>query len=351
MATPDWSKVLDLQQASTNLRHEFVGDWHRDPWDWPELRYVASKNQDLVAQNCESDGIRQVFPIDVPKENWGSRPAVVLDIVDRITYQALVDRLSIDLIAALPNEVFGWRLPARSPKRGTYSTNKNQWDLYRDHLSTLAGLYPVALKTDIVSFFASMSLAVVEDELAARAPGGSVADRLASFLQGFSTVPERSGIPQRSLASSVIANTILGPIDDVLAHTSHPLPGRARKGLKYRSFARWMDDMWLFGHDAGQARAAQIELQHAAQSRGLALNSAKTELLEGAAVAEQAREVEHSAVDDALIFSSNQRPLEELIEKILVSPDTANRTSVKFAARRMRDFSGVLGSKRSPSRY
>ena len=36
MATIDWSKALDLVQADRNVRTEFRGDWHQDPWGWPE---------------------------------------------------------------------------------------------------------------------------------------------------------------------------------------------------------------------------------------------------------------------------------------------------------------------------
>ena len=72
-----------------------------------------------------------------------------------------------------------------------------------------------------------------------------------------------------------------------------------------------MDDIWLFGYDPAA-------------------------VLEGKAVAEQAREVEHSAVDDALAGDPDFGPLEALIDKIIDKPEKASRTSMKFAAVRMR---------------
>lgn len=98
-----------------------------------------------------------------------------------------------------------------------------------------------------------------------------------------------------------------------------------------------MDDMWLFGDDPAQMRRAQTELQDAARALGMNINSAKTALLEGDAVAEKALEIEHSAVDDALDNRQDKAPLEELIDKLLENPDTASRTSLKFAATRMRE--------------
>lgn len=99
---------------------------------------------------------------------------------------------------------------------------------------------------------------------------------------------------------------------------------------------RWMDDMWLFGKDVSAMRRAQIELQSAAQSIGLHLNSAKTEVYEGADVSACAMNIEHSAIDDALGASSkDEKPLEEMIDKILSDPEKASRTTVKFAVNRM----------------
>ena len=72
-----------------------------------------------------------------------------------------------------------------------------------------------------------------------------------------------------------------------------------------------MDDMWLFGRDPASMRKAQLELQHAARSLGLNINSAKTEVLEGDDVADCAMEIEHSAVDSALSAPSDEGPLED----------------------------------------
>jgi hypothetical protein len=84
-------------------------------------------------------------------------------------------------------------------------------------------------------------------------------------------------------------------------------------------------------------RHAQVELQNGARSLGLHINTAKTDVLEGPAVAEEALEIEHSAVDDALDNKDDSAPLEELIDRLLEQPDKASRTSLRFVAKRMRD--------------
>lgn len=338
MPSVDWSKALDLRLAVANVRSEFPGDWHRDPWGWPELGFMEKHAPAVVFDNCAGHGSRRVALLDVPKENWGSRPAMVLDIVDRLMYQAIIDRLSTQLIGDLSPSVFGWRLPPKDPKVGGYSHNDIQWDGYRTHLAVLCAFRSVALRSDLVSFFASIPLDVVRDAVDDRTSKSAVTTRLYSFLEGIDLVPERSGLPQRSIASAVLANMVLRPIDDLLDHYADTvkvsfLPAA---GSKRRTFARWMDDIWLFLEDPSTARRAQVDLQNAAQGIGLHLNSAKTDVVEGDDVAEQAMEIEHSAVDGAL-DQDDAKPLEELIDKVLDDPEHANRTTIKFMSKRIRD--------------
>jgi len=334
----DWFNALDFTQAQTNLGYEAHGDWHRDPWGWPEIKFLLDGGKEIVRDYCNLNLANELALLDVPKENWGTRPAVVLNPVDRLVYQALVDTLSVDIAGELSPNAFGWRLPARTPKKGQYSQNKRQWEGYRGHLILLSTLYPVALKTDIVSCFASMPLDVIQAELESRTPSNHPSKRLLEFLGAFDSAPHRSGLPQRSIASALIANMVMMTLDGVLEHHATALPKIMKRGVQYHSFARWMDDMWLFVRDAGRARRAQIELQQAVESVGLNLNAAKTEVLEDGKALEETQEIEHSAVDSALSLKvSDHAPLEELIDRIIDSPEKTSRTTIKFAASRMQE--------------
>lgn len=340
MAKIDWLGALDLKQAVENIRVEVPGDWYQDPWGWPELGFFLDKKPGFVVENLNASGVRAVAQLDVPKENWGTRPAVIMDIADRICYQALADHLSVKLIGSMSPDVYGWRLPAINPSPGIYSHNNHQWDGYRSHLSLLADLYSVGLKSDLVSCFASMPSPLVQEAIQDRCPHNNITRRLCDMIENFSTIPNRSGLMQRSIASAVIANMYLAPLDDVLTHHSRPLMTLFGHKVLHRSFTRWMDDIWLFGNDEGEARQAQMDLQAAAQSIGLNLNYAKTDVLTGSEVAKQAKEIEHSAVDDALDGDEpNFGPLEALVDRIIEKPEKSGRTSIKFAATRMRKHS------------
>lgn len=132
----------------------------------------------------------------------------------------------------------------------------------------------------------------------------------------------------------------LKPVDDVLIHHSDTVKIRIG-GIKLdsQSWARWMDDMWLFGEDPAAARRAQMDLQSVAQDNGMNLNYSKTEVLEGTELAEAALQIEHSAVDDAIVSSGDFTPLEELVDRLIDERERASRTTVRFVAKRMRDHS------------
>lgn len=340
MGNPDWFKAVDPPLALKNVMSEYHGDWHKDPWQWPEYDYILKHAPEILVDWLNGDGCTEVSPILVPKENWGTRPAVVLDLVDRLGYQALIDKNSVKLIGDMAPNVFGWRLIPGEPEPGIYAHDNIQWENYRGHLASAASNFESALRTDIVSCFASMHSDMVMDEAFSRASNSTLIKRVESFLAGFGKLATRGGLPQRARPSSVLANMVMRHFDDVLEGYASPIPdhrlqllGEHRKNPR-TSFVRWMDDIWLFGNDPGQIRRAQLDLQSTADSLGLHLNSSKTDLLEGEDVFKVAMEVELSAVDDGLL-KNDPTPLEQLIELVLASPGTAGRTRVKFMTVRM----------------
>lgn len=340
MTPPAWLDALNLELAHQNVRREYHGDWHKDPWGWPEYEFLLKNARPTVLGWFSSTGCAEVALIRVPKENWGVRPAVVLDLLDRLGYQAIVDLNSAKLIGDMSPSAYGWRLIPGRPEAGKYASDRIQWDEYRTHIESAGGVYDAALRTDVVSCFASMQPDMVLDDVSSRAGGNASLDRLGSFLLGFDQLASRTGLPQRARPSSVLANMMMRHFDDVLEAHAEVIPELMMIGSTQPaprlSFVRWMDDMWLFGDDAAAMRRAQLELQETAMRFGLNLNSSKTEVLEGPDVHAQALEVELSAVDDGLLHQDS-KALEELIEQVLESPDTAGRTRVKFMISRMLD--------------
>jgi hypothetical protein len=333
----DWLNVLDFDRAVGNVYTDIAGDWYRDPWNWGELRWLVPKYlEDFVVPRLASGEVQATVALDVPKENFAVRPAVVLDPVDRLIYQALVDRLSVRLIGDLPDWVYGWRLPAQEPKAGAYARNRDEWQRFRRHLRTANTFDDAALITDVVSFFGSIPSESLIEQIQV-AGGNLVAERLGEQVASWYRTTGR-GLPQRSGASAVLAHMFLRPVDDVLRTHMGPPRHFLGKELPYSRTLRWMDDVWVFGDDTLDLREIQLSIQGSLRALGLEMNVGKTDVLEGGELTKVVFEIEHSAVDAGLSESeADLLPLGELVEHLLETLETAERTSIRFATTRMRD--------------
>jgi Reverse transcriptase (RNA-dependent DNA polymerase) len=332
----EWVEALDFRRALRNCHLDFLGDWYRDPWGWCELEWaVQNALEEVVLPRLRGSGIKHAARLDVAKENFAVRPAVVMDPIDRLCYQALVDALSLKLIGELSPAVHGWRLSYRRPTKGNFAKQGGEWERYRRHFKLLASLYPAALKTDIVSCFSSIPVDRLAEDILDHGKS-AISQRLVDMLLGFDAIHGRSGLPQRSAASAALANFYLAPLDGVLA--KHARGKKPNSWVtRYGRALRWMDDIWVFGQSAGPLRKAQVELQEAMRDLGLDMNIAKTDVLEGDEVVEEAIRVEHSAVDQGLEATPlDSTELGRLVDTLFMKPEQADRTSIRFATHRMR---------------
>lgn len=332
----DWIRDLDLDLALYNCHNDILGDWYRDPWGWPELDWVVHQRPELIVARLNSTGARRVARLDVAKENFGIRPAVVLDPIDRLTYQALVDRVSKRLIGSMAGWIYGWRLPLSAEKSGAYARNDHQWRNFVAGIKDASSSFPGLLKTDIVSFFSSVKIESLNDRLFELAGHNDVTERLAGMLLSWQRIPERSGLPQRSAASAVLANMYLSPIDDLMQYYL------TRSGSESSvNCMRWMDDIWLFGEDESDLRGLQVELQRALRSIGLELNIAKTDVFLGPDARDEVEKLDLTGLDYLLGLDppspSALSEFDALIEQLVAAPERANRTTIKFVTTRMRN--------------
>lgn len=333
----DWIEVLKPSRAVGNLRVETTGDWYRDPWGWPEFSFLIDGHLDWLESHARSSQrTRRVVKLDVPKENFGMRPAVVIEPLDRVLYQGLVDAASKKLIGDLERWVHGWRLKRVRVEPGVYSPNDREWRLYRDHLRFASLICDFGLKSDIVSCFASIPIDRLCEEVERKNGRGDVTKRLVSMLESFDRIPGRSGLPQRSIASAVLANMYLNRLRHVMEDyaSSDPILAQMAGGTL---ILRWMDDIWAFGDDDALLRGLQIDLQSAAREAGLEIHAGKTDLLAEEDLWDCVYEMEHSGVDASIDEDPpDLEPLEHLIDKIVDSPEGADRTTIRFAMTRMR---------------
>jgi hypothetical protein len=337
-ATPvvDWLTLVNIRQAWRNCRIDHYRDWYRDPWDWPEWEWLVKRNPTYLIRSMEAPVVAGAATLDVAKEEWRVRPGLILQPLDRLVYQGLTDALSERAIGKMRPWVYGVRLAPSDPRPGSYLRGDHQAKAYRRRLSSLAARYPFALRADIADFFASVDIDRLVRQLQARAPKAQerVAAALSQLLHDGQSSGELRGLPQRYLASSVLANLYLAPLDDSLDLYA----AEGRRPFHYPRVLRWMDDVWVFARDQRTVEDAQNTVQETATALSLSLARSKTAVFSGNDLVGAAANFELSAIDGELIESDGQtsRSLDALLEELLANPTNAPRTHIIFATTRMR---------------
>lgn len=325
---------LDLEQARQLSVLEIYGDWYRDPWGWPEVldpSFIANIDVEAhlgIDKNNVSTSLDPFFhPIEVPKSYLGVRPAVVQDPVSRLAFNAAVLKGVSKLHADLPPWVYGWRL-----RNGKLSKNKPEWSAYVDSLPD-EDASGHGLITDITSFFASIDLVRLLEIVGAAAGKTVPREIIAVVVDSHSKRLGRSGLPQRSFASAILANCYLQPIDDAL--------NAALADSNISGVRRWMDDISAEGHDDA-LYGLLLDLQDCARQIGLELNSAKTHLTGASETARDLRsetlntiEVEFRKMklseysDEEVEIAVDDSVLVDLEREILNDPDAFGRPVIR----------------------
>ncbi|PWK82248.1 reverse transcriptase (RNA-dependent DNA polymerase) [Lentzea atacamensis] len=267
---------LDLKAGLDLWRSELYGDWYRDPWAWPELAwlekslskveidsYLESKNRTVQLRTLPFFHL-----VDIPKSRLGIRPAVVQDPLSRWLYLSAVASSAATLHQSLAKFVYGWRVrDAGKPER-----NGPEWGKYIEWIR-IGGKLESALQTDVTSCFASIEINRLAEELRQRLGNKAPAHLMIQVGQAHDALSNRSGLPQRSFGSAIVANYFLTPIDDCLTE--------AQRAGKVKIVTRWMDDITAFGIDSALYELF-LDIQQVMRSVGLEANSAKSVLVAGA---------------------------------------------------------------------
>lgn len=334
---------LDLAHGVQLWRQEIYGDWHRDPWDWPELAWTERRHSTFpLGEFVERKPLRlRTSPafhlIDIPKDLLGSRPAVVQDPLSRLLYLSGVATIGPVIHNGLPNFVHGWRF------RGNKNPESNgaEWASYLEQVRSGSG-QPEGLRSDITSFFASVPIERLTDELFGACGDLAPIHLVDAILKEHMKLQTRSGLPQRSFGSAILANFYLKPLDDLLSR--FVARGKAPTAM------RWMDDITLFGREES-LYSAHIELQGKMRSLRLEANASKSDLgqsgdiiravdLEAETPFKIRREPEPGPASGSFIIIPNFDDLDKLNEMeddVLQNPRISGRTRVRAILKTLRD--------------
>lgn len=331
---------LDLVEAAHLAESENYGDWYRDPWGWPELRPAFIETIDVadVSISITSSGLDwsiepHFHSFEVPKSFVGQRPAVLMDPMSRLTYTAAALRAAKQLENELPEWSFGWRF-----RSGTIVKNTSEWQKYRDSQADLRDA-SYSGETDITSFFASINVQRLIDLLIKRGVSGLPLSIIEKVLHRHDGMAYRSGLPQRSSASALLAQLSFSTIDTAVQEDL--LQG------KIAVARRWMDDI---GFEGSYEHVYELILRIQAEARrgGLEINASKTSIATGADKADRFdREAqrlieieEHEYENDdypGMSFTVISRDeLLESQERVVEQPTSASRTEIGLVLRSLR---------------
>lgn len=338
MATPSNKQYgIDLAEGARCVSAESFGDWYRDPWGWPEFGQSFSEKiqlSDLRVAPSNRDSPLDLpiafHSFDMPKSYLGVRPAVVQDPLSRLLYTSAALSIAKDEHANLPDWVYGWRF-----RDNVLTKTTDEWTLYSESRAT-ASEQAHSAQTDITSCFASIRVESLLDQVSGGGGRTFRTGAIRAVVEAHDRLPHRSGLPQRSTASSLLAQYAFAPIDDLL-HT-------AISSGHIQSARRWMDDISFEGPEASVVRLLRA-LQEKGREVGLEINASKTRITLGAELAE-ANARENQKLIRVQRLTERTGPYEdhvntylddsELLEaeaEILTSPQSTSRTEVGLVLR------------------
>ncbi len=196
------------------------------------------------------------------KPGGGTRWMTRLSEADGRAYTAAAAQVAGRVEASLSPQVFAERL--HGVRRGDLTLRP--WEPERLRLRRwVDSVNGLVLVTDIRECFPSITADAVARRLQEL---GARQDDIGAVDRGLRRLAEQGvpGLPIGPIASAVLANAVLGAIDEALRATGFP-------------FARWVDDIFVATDDRLDTNRAHDVIRRAAARVGLEIHEAKTERL------------------------------------------------------------------------
>lgn len=245
---------------STDLSEAWVPDVLRFRDQTEDREWLMREAQQRISDHSFLPPRR----LDVPKTPFSSRPGVLLDLPDRLAYQAVVATFADKIEAALIDTVYSSRLS----EDGKYflQHGPKRWVRFEKDVEKRAkDDFLWVAQTDISSYFEHVLHQRLFDELAHLGVTGPLLRTLREMLSRWSLVPGM-GLPQGPNASRVLGNFYLVQVDEVIVEAGY-------------TYYRYMDDVRILAHSKAEAVAGMRLFEQECRKRGLTPSGAKTKVL------------------------------------------------------------------------
>lgn len=231
--------------------------------------------------------------IHVPKPGFATRPAALLTLVDRIVYEALVDKIKKPIEKKLVTDVHVmW-------PRADYNAKK-RWSEFETAPLHSNDEYIVSI--DVTAFYDSIDHLILEDTIVSITGEDDISHVVSTFLTKIMGI--NRGLPQGILASDTLATLYLQPLDSAML----------RAGLSYW---RHGDDIRISVKDISLGRKAIATAEIELRKIGLVLNSSKC-LIQSAEIYESHLKETSKAHDKikAKLYKEQEKEIEDAYSDI-----------------------------------
>lgn len=255
-------------QCRTAFTHVKATDLS-EVWVPDVLRFRdLTDNSDSIIKKAEERLVDHSFQpagrLEVPKTPFSNRPGVLLELPDRIAYQAVVAMFADKIEAALSGTVYSSRLS--NDRKYFLQHGSKRFVKFEDDVRKRAEQeFSWVAKTDISSYFEHVLHQTLFDELSHLGVTGSPLRALREMLSRWSIV-SGMGLPQGPNASRVLGNFYFIQVDEAMLEAGY-------------TYYRYMDDVRILAQSKTEAVAGMRNFEQACRDRGLTPSSAKTEVL------------------------------------------------------------------------
>jgi excisionase family DNA binding protein len=272
--------------------------------------------------------------VEVDKSPMLTRLATLLELSDRVSYQAAVGSFAERIDAQLSDSVFSSRL---SDNRRYFTKHaRKQWVAWRQLVRTQLGKDDRWLvKTDLTAYFETIPHDRLLAEVGALNVDAGILGSLHEMLRAWGYA-HGVGLPQGPNASRILGNLYMLPVDRAML----------QEGWRY---SRYQDDVRVVVDTKTDGFKAIRQFQRECRARGLLVSSAKTKLLHGQAARDDVNadtDLEEAQYLTTLQNSTQARKILKSILRKAVKPEAGideRRTRFSLWRLTLLRESGALG--------
>jgi hypothetical protein len=260
---------LDWKLACQRVAMDARDDFWPDPLSLVDTLGKAETVASRHATRLKSYHPRKAASYPLPKANFTVRDSIYLRPIDRLVYQALVDKLAPIVDSQLLSTVYSHRLRSADAK-WMFHSGVTQWkrffDAVKGTIVARPGSYLVV--TDVAQYFEAIRFRPLKfqlEKLSASRSSANVTpiiDALITCLNGW-TPYDSYGLVQNTDPSSFLGNALMDKVDKAMFNEGYTM-------------FRYMDDLRIVVPNEAAARKALLRLVLHLREIGLGLNSAKT---------------------------------------------------------------------------